>query len=555
MRWVFGADVKPFQRGLNTMRTQTQAFSRGVKGMLLGAFGMGAIIAGFRNLFSEMDRIHKLSIRFGETTETMQRLAHAADLNGSNLEVVANAMGRVTKNAYEAATGNEKLAAQFANIGIQADEFVNLPLEEKILNLAAAYDMGKGSGEAMAQMMQLLGRAGSELIPLLAEGQQKLHDQMENTSVVSDSTVQSIKNFNDSITELKKNAQVAGAAVFDGFRLIFGTIGQVIFGAVELAMISLRNLVDGATDAGSVIKKIFSGDLRGAASSAASLAGRFKTQMGDVKSEAQSTANAIVEMFNDIFDPASSGPQDRGPDVDDLIAAAEAAKKVEEEKLKLVEEIAKMQEEARMKDLSLAEQILEIEKKRAGIIHDMENAGDDLGTLQKQKELLEINKELDKLKDTRSKDQEKSANDIATATADMSRALADAATDEAKSDRDRKFRSLDDDGKIEMLKNEQEELMRQSDEAGKIGDFEGQIRRRIEAKEKGDEILSIAKDALSNIKGPTIATSSLASIGAGGSANLLTGDTNEKRKISLLETIANNTSRGETGSSNIPEPI
>lgn len=504
MRWVFGADVKPFQRGLNTMRTQTQAFSRSVKGMLLSAFGMTAIIAGFKSLFAEMDRIHKLAVRFRETAETMQRLAHVADLNGANLEVVANAMARVTKNAYEATRGNKAMQEAFSAINIDAAAFLNMPLEQKLIILSGAYDRSTQAGESMAQMMDVLGRSGSELIPTLAEGQAKLEAQLKSAAVLSNSAVDSIKRFNDSLTSLGNKSKSIGGEVVEAF-MFMGA-------AIELGL-----------------NKAFA--------SSEDAAKQWRRRMNNL------THGIAVE-------GAGGSPE------------SEAELEMLQKRFELEEEIAKIKEDSRQKELSIAQKILEMEEKRGDLLMKSFDASNENERLEIEKQILEIYNDISKLKDDQDEEQKKAADElvsaaqkIADATADMSRALADAATDEAKSDRDRKFRSLDDDGKIEMLTNEQEELMRQSDEAGKIGDFEGQIRRRIEAKEKGDEILSIAKDALSNIKGPTIATSSLASIGAGGSANLLTGDTNEKRKISLLEVIANNTSRGETGSSNIPEPI
>ena len=110
-----------------------------------------------------------------------------------------------------------------------------------------------------------------------------------------------------------------------------------------------------------------------------------------------------------------------------------------------------------------------------------------------------------------------------------------------------------------MLKAEQANLLMDAKEAGDAGDEATRIDKAREAREKGYEIEDILKDLADTKKKelatPTISTSSLASIGAGGSANLLTGETIQQRQLAALETIAANTGRTQTGSTNIPEPV
>jgi hypothetical protein len=503
MKWVFGADTTPFRRGLDDMRTQTKAFSGGVRSMLMRAFGVGVIIAGFRNLFTEMDRVHKLAIRFGESAETIQKVSHAAELAGTDMEGLAKAMSIVTRNASKAAREGGAMGESFARVGINASEFVNLPLEQKILLLSKAFTEGQGTGTKLADMMEVLGRSGDDLIPLLSQGMEELQGQLDKTSTVSQSTVNSIAQFNDAMISMKQKAQVVGAGIVDAFKMAGASLEWLL------------NLMNGKEFADA----------------------QFDKRM-----------DAIV---------AGGHSKPAGPNVEEVVEAAREAIRAQEEAKRLAEQIAKLQEDAKMRELTLAEQILEIEKKRAGVLDGIYSAETENEGLAKQKELLEINKELADLKKKQDEESAKAADEIAKATADMTKKLAEAATREAEVDRENRMRGMSDEERLDVLKSERDDLFRQSKEAGKAGQLEEEINLRTAAKSKEGEIAELMEQIAgsSSPSSPTIAAGSLASIGAGGSANLLTTDTTEQRKISLLEVIANNTGRSETGGANIPEPI
>lgn len=506
LRWVFGADTQPFRRGLDQMRTETKGFASSIKGQLAAALGIGAIIAGFRNLFVEMDRVQKLGLRFGESAESIQKVGLAADLAGSDIEGVAKAITVATRNANEAANGNKEYAESFARMGIDAKSFVNLPMEEKLAILARAFEEGSGAGENLANMMEVLGRSGGDLIPLLSQGMEELQDQFDNTSTASQSTVDSIAAFNDQITKAKQTAQVAGAEIISFFRLSFGALGAYIGFFIGNAMTTLETLIKGATDAGKVVAKTLSGDLSGAADAARSFAGRFKTAFDEVKTNGKATADVIAELYDEIYN-APGKKSTAGPDVEGLAEKAEESLKIEEEKKKLAEEIAKLEEDARMRTLSLEEKILELKQKQAEAAEAARNSEDETVRLESRKEELEIAKELEQLT---------------------------AKKDELDAEAAKKMREL-----------EEAEAKRLADES------------EASAKEKEDNRISTlenAKSELSSISGPSLATSSLASIAAGGSVNLIGVDTIEQRKVDLLAIIAANTSRSDNGSPKYPDP-
>lgn len=552
MRWVFGADTTPFRKGLDEMRTQTKAFSGSVKGMIAGALGTAAITAGIKNLLDEMGRIDDLAKRFGTSAESIQKVGFAAQLAGSDLEGVAKALTVVTKNANNAATNGGSMADSFAAIGIDAGKFVNMPIEEKLVALSEAFKSGKGSGQNLAMMMDVLGKSGAELIPLLSEGPEKLLKTLEETAVVSTKTVEKLALFGDKIDEMKQKFQVFSADLLMIFEMIGGGIGAVAghLGAQFTTSISL--IMDQAKAAGSVMSKLFNGDLEGASKGIQ----QFKENFSTAFDVAKQNAIGFRKDLDAVLSGGGPGGGNKGPLIDvESIAEAESAEK---ERLKIVEEIAKLKEEAAQAELTIAEKILALEEKRAKLKDEIDFL-DPEDTLKSQKELLEGDKELKKLREDQAKIDEEAAkkqkdlDDKAAKEAEKKALDLQRAKDEEKQvDRDIKFGGLDDQGKLSMLKEEQAKLLKESKDA--LTEEEA-IKLRTAAKLKGTEIADLEASIADSNKGPTIAASSLASIGAGGSANIIGNTTIEQRKVSLLEQIAANTGRTETGSPKLPEPI
>lgn len=550
LKWVFGADTSPFRRGLQQMRNETKAFSGSIKGMIAGALGLGALTNLFRALFVEMDRVQKLGIRFGETAETIQKVDLAAKLAGSGIETVAKALTVATRNAYEAATGNKEYAESFQRLGIDAAEFVNLPMEEKLAALAGAYERTEGSGAKLAGMMEVLGRSGGELIPLLAQGQEKLQAQFDGTATATQNQVDSIARFNDELTKLKQTGQVVGAFFVDSFRLVFGTIGAGLGMLVGMFMSSFEVIKEGVQNITAGLNALANRDFKGAAEAVGRMKSSFKDAFDETKANASATGEAVKELFNEIYNQPSGGAAGAGPDVEDAIAKAEEAKRIEEERAKLAAEVASMEEDARKRQLSLTEQILEAERERARLAEVAANADDATTALEARKAMLEVEKDLEGLRAKQSSEQQKS-DDM---RAKKAQELEDLLSREKEIERDNRLAGMSDEEKLSALRKERDAFNAEASKRTASGDQKGAAESRIKAKELTGQIddlrRSITADAQSrldslNNTGPVIATSSLAEIGGGGGAALFGTETREQRKVDLLAEIAANTRAGD----------
>ena len=87
----------------------------------LAAAGATVVAFGAKTLESA-DRVGKLATQTGISVEGIQRLSHAAELGGTDIESLAKAQGRLTRVVSDAANGLESAARPLRQVGLEYEE-------------------------------------------------------------------------------------------------------------------------------------------------------------------------------------------------------------------------------------------------------------------------------------------------------------------------------------------------------------------------------------------------------------------------------------------------
>lgn len=466
LKWQFGADTSPFRRGLNDMKAQTKALAGSLKGMIAGALGFAAIKAGFQAVFKEMDRVHKLGLRFNESAETIQRLDVAAKIAGAGIEQVAKAMQTATRNAREAADGVATYVDVFEELGIAPQDFINLPMEEKLRVIAGALGNVEGSGDRVSLALEVMGRQGAELVPLLGDIENALG---EDIPVASQRTVDRIAAANDAMTRFGNQIKVFMAESV-GFLADFGETASKVF----------KEYIESLGFVSSELAKTFGSLLKGRLSEAAEGIGNIRDEIKNLfkelttggqisgadltisKEDRESIRKKAKEQFG--RDTASGGT-----DLDAELKKAEDLKK-------LKDKLAESQEERRFSKLDTTAKIADLEKQDLALADDI-FAGGEEAKAKAELRSLEIAKELDTLKKQ-------------------------LAAEEEAAEKERLERLE------EIAKKEQEIAEARAEQAKEI-------------REQGLDIVAEKQREIDSIDaGPKLKTSDLASVGGGGLAAL-----------------------------------
>lgn len=150
-----------------------------------------------------------MSQKLGISAQAVQELGYVAKLSGSSQEGMADALGKLAKNADLAKNGSKDTAQAFRAVGVDTKKLIDgsLPLDEAFQQIAGA--LGKmPDGAAKSNLaMKLLGKSGRDMLPSLAEGAdgiKRLRQEAEDTGAVIDNeTSSALEGFGDQADKVK----------------------------------------------------------------------------------------------------------------------------------------------------------------------------------------------------------------------------------------------------------------------------------------------------------------------------------------------------------------
>lgn len=174
-------DTTGFTGGITASIAAAASGGPSIAAPLIGA--ASAIASAFKSAFNfisetvssvgkRFDDMGEAAEKAGVSTEFLSRIGLAAKDSGSSMEGLGDALKFLNKNMGEAAKGDEGAVKAFAAIGIsQRDVQASLGDTEGMFRQVVDQIGGMSStAEKTAGTMGLLGRSGSELIPLINQG-------------------------------------------------------------------------------------------------------------------------------------------------------------------------------------------------------------------------------------------------------------------------------------------------------------------------------------------------------------------------------------------------
>jgi hypothetical protein len=214
LRVVLGADTALYEKGLKDASASLSAFGERIKtaGMVIGA-AMTALVGGVglsvKSTIEEADKLSKMSAKIGVPTDQLSALKHAADLSDVSIESLEKGLGRLSRNLIEAGQGSQTPIRAFAalGIGIKNADGSFKTIGQVLPEVADKFKRMRDGPEKTALAMQLLGRAGADLIPMLNDGSAGLREAAEEAKqlglVISTDTGKAAEAFNDNLRRLQ----------------------------------------------------------------------------------------------------------------------------------------------------------------------------------------------------------------------------------------------------------------------------------------------------------------------------------------------------------------
>lgn len=335
------AKIGGFEKGMDAAaRTsekrlkQIQATAKKV-GLAIGAaIGTGVIGLGFlvKGAIDAADEMSKLSQSAGVSIGALSQLQYAAGLSG--VEDLSGDLTKFNRNISEAAQGTEAQAEAFESLGISIKNSDGaLKDTETLFNeVAQAFSGIEDGATKTAVAMELFGRSGAALIPLLNSGKAGIEQMREEADALGltldERTGKASEEFNDNLSRLTSVASGLGVRLASDLApelarltgLLVNASNEansvsraadglrVFFGVLVVPVVTLSNALqivgESFAAVGAAISAISSGDLSrldaiGEAfgedrrQNIQDIKNAYNAFFGDVQSGAEETAKAL----------------------------------------------------------------------------------------------------------------------------------------------------------------------------------------------------------------------------------------------------------------------
>lgn len=158
--------------------------------VFIAAFAVDQIIDFSKEMGEASEKTQLLSQRLGISTGDVQRLSAMAELSQGSIDAMAGAIAKLDKAQEAALAGGKQQALAFQQLGVDIEKpHTNMEL------LSAAMDKFSSMADGPAKValaMDLFGRSGAELIPILSaskEQQAEFNKALDEYGVINETAV------------------------------------------------------------------------------------------------------------------------------------------------------------------------------------------------------------------------------------------------------------------------------------------------------------------------------------------------------------------------------
>ena len=155
------ANTSNFQKGMASASSTVTKL-----GAAAAALGGIAVV----RLAQVGDMFDKMSKRTGIAVEELSRFKFAAEQSGSSIQSVENGLRKMANAIQDLERGGANVTQTMTDLGLSAADLTGKTQTEQFMTFAEALSGIEDPGRRAALTMDIFGKSGSELIPLLQEG-------------------------------------------------------------------------------------------------------------------------------------------------------------------------------------------------------------------------------------------------------------------------------------------------------------------------------------------------------------------------------------------------
>ncbi len=213
------ANINPFEQSMRRMVDAARKGQAGVgssfsslseglftlKGALIAipALMTGGLVG---SIIQSADAMDELSEKTGVSVKSLAGLQYAAKMGGASSESLTVGLRTLSKSLSEVGQGNKDLTRLFDQLGVKATDASGKlrKADEVLMDLADVFPRLQDA-DRIAVAMQLLGKAGMDMVPMLAggkEGLQAMVEEGQRLNPITEEMAKKAGEFNDNLDKI-----------------------------------------------------------------------------------------------------------------------------------------------------------------------------------------------------------------------------------------------------------------------------------------------------------------------------------------------------------------
>lgn len=209
----------------------------------------GTFVYWQKQMFDAIGGIVDNADKLGIASTSLAALQYSADLAGASTEALQAGLQKMVKNISEAANGNKAAAQSFKSLGLDINALKGMSAEKQFLAIAGALEQVGNAGNRLRLTMNVFGKGGADLLPLLRQGKQAIAEQ-----------VREAERFGLAWDDVGfRIVESAGDALSRVWKLLEGIGDQIAVQVAPYVEALANKLVDVATAGGSIGEQVTNG--------------------------------------------------------------------------------------------------------------------------------------------------------------------------------------------------------------------------------------------------------------------------------------------------------
>ncbi len=206
-------DTADFDKGFIGLRSTIEQHRKAIGIAMLGMATavIGGAIASVKAYADMGSAVYDMSKRTGFSTESLSELKYAAEQTGTSLGGLEVGIRRMSSVIVDASTGTNASSKAIELLGFTVQDLKGMKPEDQFMKIALALASIKDPTLKSATAVDIFGRSGTDLLPLLAEGADgisRLRKEAHDLGIVFDEeAAASADRLGDDLNKLNKQIE------------------------------------------------------------------------------------------------------------------------------------------------------------------------------------------------------------------------------------------------------------------------------------------------------------------------------------------------------------